>query len=319
MKKKLFIFGIACCLFSSLGFAATASQSQPEDVLPKLGDISHGNFLHAQLCPAQEQVPQNSIDSKSGTLCSLPLDKSGLMNLQSDQVLYNIAFKTLKSKTYKPQQVPTTLSLDAWDIVAALRNRHLALADFFPQSKRYIVKEYSLDSHGEERIVKLTQETPIVKSSNIYVFFSPKDMQGNLSFVPQDPMQLEGLKKKDKDGYLVFLPFSSKNYQGEIGISFDAAGKIITAKIREENAETKTINAALKSFSGLGKMGQDKIFSINDSNAKKILKPLFSRYLTAMELSTRYIVEERDRTMFDDDIEKETTKQETTAKETTKH
>ena len=199
MKKNIFIFGIACCLFSSLGFATTPSLSKPDEVLPKLGDITHGTFLHAQLCSAQEQAPKNSIDSKLVALCSLHLDKSGLMNLQSDQALYDMVFKALKNKRYKPQQVPTTLSLDAWDIVAAIRNRHLVLADFFPQSKRYIVKEYSLDSHGEERIVKLAQEAPIVKSSHIYVFFSPKDMQGNLSFVPQDPMQLEGLKKKDKD------------------------------------------------------------------------------------------------------------------------
>src|SRR5947207_1000691 len=64
------------------------------------------------------------------------------------------------------------------------------------------------------------------KSAPVFTFFTFEGEEGRLQLVPQDPIKLDQLKKKNKVGYLVFVPLRSESYKGEVGIAMDGGGKI---------------------------------------------------------------------------------------------
>lgn len=191
--------------------------------------------------------------------------------------------------------------LDIWDTVAHVRSLHMPLRDFFPEAARYVSKAYGIDQWGLERIEAATQKPLKNAEAAVFTFFRKDGEQGSLRHVPQDPILLDALKKDHKVGYLVFLPFETSGYRGEIGIAMDPGGRITRLSVHPGLKGASAVNRRLSKLRGLGKKGQNAPFRVRgDRTVSKIAHDVFPVYMRAMETVTMYDREERERTWADE-------------------
>ena len=188
--------------------------------------------------------------------------------------------------------------LDAWDMVAFVRTRHLRIADFFPEASRYLEKVYAIDAFGIERLKKVSGRTPSDIEHRVFTFFDFEGERGNLRFVPQDPILIDELARDKKSGYLVFAPIEYGDVRAEVGIATDASGVIRKALVHRTVDNAAEINAALEAFVGKGQIGSTDGLTAprGNKNAAKLQESLSVAYQKAMEAATMFVREERDRT-----------------------
>lgn len=263
-----------------------------DDARPLVGDPVHGEKLFEKNCKSRYK--------KTG----IGLFTSDRMCLLTDEALYA---KVGAGECVTPEQ-PAKFDaskldfLDRWDVVAFMRTLHMNLDDFFPKAGRYISKVYEIDDFGLKRYKEVVG--PLAKkdrSAAVFTFFDFEGEDGNLTFVPQDPIKLDQLKKDKKAGYLVFLPFSHDGFEGELGIAMDKQGAITKLYVHPDAKNAETLNADLSRLEGLGKLGSTAPFKT--SGGKKIAalaKSVFPAYLRAAESVTMYVREENERTWADD-------------------
>ena len=152
-------------------------------------------------------------------------------------------------------------------------------------------------------LTAVARTTPIFQEygvEELFTFFDFDGEEGNLSYVPQDPILLDQLKKDKKSGYLVFLPFKTKGFEGEIGVAMDKGGAITSIAVHKKAKGADLLNKSLSRFKGLGKKGQSQPFKIGGGKQMaKLAKAVFPVYLRAMETVTMYDREENERTWAD--------------------
>ncbi|MEL7369326.1 MAG: hypothetical protein AAFN74_10470 [Myxococcota bacterium] len=194
--------------------------------------------------------------------------------------------------------------LSQWDLVAHIRTQHMRLDSFFPAASRYIGKVYTIDQNGLKRIEAATGRRPADTAATVFTFFDVKGERGNLTYVTQDPIELDKLRKDNKAGYLVFVPFEQPGFSGrELGLAMDARGRLIKAAVHDLLPGAEAINRRLKALKGQGHLGQKRPFRVKGPRKTQALaRQVFPLYLRAMETVTQYVVEERERTWADDAV-----------------
>jgi mono/diheme cytochrome c family protein len=281
-------------LAGGLSLLSGAASAEEAGVL--VGDATMGNKLFQRECALC-----HGADGKGGK-SGVPLTDSGRLNLLRDEELYAALKSGAGVKDPKEHALGDRLSyLEYWDAVAHLRTLHMTVADFFPKASRFVSKVYEIDANGLQRIEKAAGKQPKEKSAAVFTFFSFPDEVGALTYVPQDPIKLDQLTKDKKAGYLVFLPFSSGGFDGELGIGMDAEGKITRALVHASAKNAELLNKQLANFVGLGKKGQKEPFKVGGGKPMADLAAdVFPAYLRAMETVTMYDREERERTWADE-------------------
>jgi hypothetical protein len=285
------ILGLALILFAARAEAAT------DKVL--VGDPINGEKLYAKTCAACHG------DAGAGGRTGIALTDSGRMNLiRNDQMFDQIERGTGLKKAKEHAFAKELKYLDIWDVVAYVRTLHMTLDNFFPQASRYVSKEYTIDKFGLDRIKQVTG-TMLQgndQKAAVFTFFSFDGEEGNLSYVPQDPIRLDQLEKKNKTGYLVFLPFDDGNgFKGELGVAMDPKGVITKLAVHEDLKRADLLNKSLSRFEGMGQKGQKEKFKIGGGKPmEQLADKIFPTYLRAMESVTMYDREERERTWADE-------------------
>ncbi len=291
LAKKL---ALAVSLFSAPALA---------DDRPMVGDPVNGKKLYAAECAAC-----HGADARGGR-DSVSLVGAGRMNLLHDAALFAMLSKGAGLDSAKNAQKVHALEgklgyLGVFDVIAHLRRLHMTLSDFFPKSARYIAKDYTIDANGIDRLKKLLGSKPEYadKPITVFTFFDFDGEEGNLRFVPQDPIQLDQLKKKNKAGYLVFSPFKAEGFDGELGVGLDVSGKITKILVHAGAPGADLLNKSLSRFEGMGKFNQAEPFKIAGGGAvADLADPVFQAFLRSMEAATMFVRDERERTWADAD------------------
>lgn len=267
--RNAYLFALSTLLLPALASAGSTPLL--------LGDVTHGDQLYAA-CP---QLAQKIHPQRSGEMCAI-----------RDAQLFELVKSTCGELPF----------LDRWDVVAAVRDKHLSLARFFPGASRYVAKKYAIDKHGLGRIREATKAKLPAFEAVVYTFFTFPDEEGQLRYVPQDPIQLDALKRDKKRGYLVFVPLALAGGPAkELAVAMDAAGVIRALAVNDRGPEGAALNARLAQFVGQGKKGLRTPLKAKRADAA-LGKAAYLAYLTAMESATMFDREERERTWADDAI-----------------
>jgi hypothetical protein len=287
-------------LWSALALALVAQRAEAASDVVLVGDPVNGKKLYGTTCAACHG------EGGSGGRTGIALTDSGRMNLiRNDQMFAQIE-KGEGLKKGKEHAFSKELKyLDIWDVVAYVRTLHMTLDGFFPQAGRYVSKEYTIDKFGLDRIkeaagVSLQGND---QKAAVFTFFDFDGEAGNLTYVPQDPIRLDHLKKKLKSGYLVFLPFEDgSGFKGELGIAMDPKGVITKLAVHDAAKGAELLNKSLSRFSGMGQKGQKEKFKIGGGKPmEQLADKVFPTYLRAMETVTMYDREEKERTWADEE------------------
>lgn len=278
-------------LVTLAGLIWAAPASAKEEMRPLVGDPAHGAKLFEKHCKSRYKATGLGLFTSDG------------MNLMTDAQLYaRVGKGDCVTKEQKTPFTPDELSyLDKWDMVAFMRTLHMNLSDFFPQAGRYVSKVYTIDKFGLKRISDAGSSLKKnERSASVFTFFDFEGEEGNLTFVPQDPIKLDQLEKDQKAGYLVFLPMKHEGFEGELGLAMDGQGTITKLMVHPAAKGADRLNASLERFVGMGRKGQSTPFKVSGGQAMaKLAKVVFPTYLRAMETVTMYDREENERTWAD--------------------
>jgi cytochrome c553 len=275
------------------GILFSASVSFASETPAWVGDPTHGAKLYKKQCAACHG------DDSMGGRTGISLREASRMNVLRNAVLYDLIKSGKSTKDPAAHKFGKKLSqLEIWDIIAHMGTGFMSLYSFFPESGRYLSGAYTIDKHGLKRIKKATRIKIKDKKANVFTFFDMPDEAGNLTFVPPEPILLDELKKKYKAGYLVFLPFESGSFSGEIGVGMDATGQITKLAVHGSSKSGVKLNKKLAQYTGMGRKGLIKPFKTKRD--KKLTKAVFETYLRAMETATMYDRDENERTWADD-------------------
>lgn len=286
---------ITAVAMSLLPYAARADTGSKSE-RPWVGDPVNGKKLFARECGACHG------DDGKGGRTGVSLGDSGALNLVPDDAMFGAIKNGDGLKKPKEHAFASKLGyLDIWDVVAHTRSLHMTLDAFFPGASRYVCKPYAIDTHGLDRLKQATGKELRDKSAAVFTFFTFEGEDGTLRYVPQDPIQLDQLKKNKKSGYLVFLPFETKGFSGELGIGMDGSGQITKLSVHAAAPGADVLNKSLAQFSGLGKKGQKDPFKVSGGKPMdELALDVFPLYLRAMETVTMYDREETERTWADE-------------------
>lgn len=282
-------------LITFLGLGLSSAQASELPLL--VGDPKSGQKLYAKECASCHGAEADG--GKTG----ISLRDSGRLNLLRNEQLFDMieTGKGLK-KPGEHQFKRQIRFLEIWDVVAHVRGQHLVIQTFFPNASRYVAKEYTIDNFGLERIKAATGKPAREKKAAVFTFFNFEGEEGNLSYVPDDPIRLDELKKDKKSGYLVFLPFKTPGFEGELGVAMDKEGVITKLAVHEVDQKTELLNKSLSRFAGLGRKGQKEPFKVaGGKTVSDLAADVFPVYLVAMESATMYDREETERTWADQD------------------
>ncbi|MFO0729365.1 MAG: c-type cytochrome, partial [Myxococcota bacterium] len=197
MKHSIVLLAL---LSSSPAWAASGA----DDERPQVGDVINGKKLYDKECGACHG------DNGTGGRSGVALSDSGRMNLLRDDQLFAIVKSGAGVKKEPNHKFEGKLSyLETWDVVAYMNTLHLEIGQFFPDATHYVAKDYEIDEHGLKRIENAIGKRPEDKKASVFTFFKKAGTDSMLEYVPQDPIKLDHLKKKEKIGYLVFLPLKT--------------------------------------------------------------------------------------------------------------
>lgn len=278
------------CLF----LAVPATSFAAED-MPWVGDPTNGKKLYDRECGACHG------DAGTGGRSGVSLSDSSRMTLLRDDQVFAIIKTGAGVKKEKEHKFDGKLGyLDTWDVVAYIRSLHLSIAQFFPEATHYVSKEYTIDEHGSKRVQDSTGKAAINKTAGVFTFFKKEGSESRVEYVPQDPIKLDQLKKKEKVGYVVFMPLETSNFKGEVGVAMDQQGKITKLAVHPSEKNADLINKSLSRFEGLGKKGNKDPFKPGGGKEiDAISGDVYRVYQAAMELATMYDREENERTWAD--------------------
>lgn len=263
---------------------------------PWVGDPINGSKIYKTECASCHG------DDGDGGRSAVSLRDSGRLNAMLGEQLVAIVKSGKGTKRPDEHSFEKKLAfLDLWDVIAHTRTLHQELSEFFPNASRYLVGTYTIDEFGLERIKKATGKGLKDKAAPVFTFFDFDGEAGNLRYIPNDPILLDQLKKKFKSGYLVFLPFETKGFKGELGVGMDKDGVITKLLVPNTSKDAELLNKDLSRFEGEGRKGQKDPFKAAGGKDKALAEAVFAAYLRAMETVTMYDRDERERTWADDE------------------
>lgn len=284
-------------ILPTLGLLLSSSVARADELPLWVGDPTSGKKLYAKECASC-----HGAEAEGGRV-AISLRDSGRLNLLRNEQLFEMIENGRGLKKPSEHQFKGKLAfLETWDVVQHVRGQHLTIQSFFPEASRYVAKEYQIDKFGLDRIKAASGKTAKLTKAAVFTFFAFPGEEGNLSYVPDDPIRLDELKKDKKAGYLVFLPFKTAGYEGELGVAMDKDGVITKLAVHEQDQKTQLLNKSLSRFAGVGRKGQKEPFKLaGGKQVSDLADDVFPLYLVAMESATMYDREETERTWADQD------------------
>lgn len=247
-----------------------------------VGDPVHGRRLFAEHC------------GEAAARATLSSEQMASMQDEQLQAAFAEGRCVDSKKTFDTSDVDY---LDAWDMVAFVRTRHLRLSDFFPDASRYIQKEYEIDQYGRDRLQTALGRVPDDLTHVVFTFYDFEGEKGDLSFVPQDPIMLDELDVDKKTGYLVFVPLETSDYTGEVAVAFDPAYNITGLQVHRTQEGAEVLNQKLAAYIGKGGRTQTGRLDVPKRGPGADIERAVSRaYLLAREAATMFVRDERART-----------------------
>lgn len=287
---------ISTTLLLSLGlFPAFAALA--DDERPTVGDPKNGAKLYAKECAACHG------DGGKGGRSAVSLTDSSRMNLLRDEQMYEAIKSGAGVKKEKDHKFDKKLDfLETWDVVSYIDTLHLELGALFTDATHYVAKDYEIDEHGAKRYEEAIGKPLSDKKASVFTFFKKDGFDADLLYVPQDPIKLDALKKKEKIGYLVFMPFKTTGFEGELAVAMDATGKIKRLAVHQAAPNAELLNKSLSRFEGLGKKGsKEPLKPGGDKTMAALATDVFPAYMKAQEAATMYDRDENERTWADSD------------------
>ncbi len=104
--------------------------------------------------------------------------------------------------------------LETWDLVALLRQGQLSIDDFFPDALRYAAKRYQLDDDAVHRLSGVLGGSIDAGERLVDMaaaFGSGRPAGAAAIYVHQDPKELDSLKPKEKQGYVVLFEVAARD------------------------------------------------------------------------------------------------------------
>lgn len=284
---------ITTLLLLTLPSAAALAQ----DERPAVGDPRNGAKLYARECAACHG------DGGKGGRSGVALTDSSRMNLLRDEQMFESIKSGAGVKKEKDHRFDKKLDfLETWDVVAYVDTLHIELGTLFGEATHYVAKEYEVDEHGSKRYEEAIGKALSDKKASVFTFFKKDGFDADLNYVPQDPIKLDQLKKKEKIGYLVFMPFKTTGFDGELGVAMDATGKIKKLAVHTSAPNAELLNKSLSRFEGLGKKGsKEPLKPGGDKTMATLAADVFPAYMKAQEAATMYDRDENERTWADAD------------------
>ncbi|MGI5860775.1 MAG: c-type cytochrome [Myxococcales bacterium] len=198
--------------------------------------------------------------------------------------------------------------LNAWDLVAFLRDGQVTVLDFFPGAASFTAKEYAFDKSSLERLAPVLGALPEAEArmSVITVFKGKKAADGPV-FVPDDPRLLDSLKPKAKLGYLAFaaIAFPELERPLSLAIALDRDGAIKSLRPELAGLDDKArdrVKRLLAGYERQGGKGQEykalkppKTSPKDAKPAAEVATALTRVYYRALEGAVMFDKEERER------------------------
>lgn len=267
-------------LGAALGSFAAPAQAA-DDVPVRVGDPVNGRRLFAEHC--------------GDAAARATLSSEQMSALRDDQL--QAAFLDGRCVDSKKTFSTGDLDyLDAWDMVAFVRTRHMSLDAFFPDASRYIQKEYTIDDYGRNRLEGALGRVPDRLTHTVWTFYDVEGEQGNLTFVPQDPILLDELEVDQKSGYLVFVPLDTEGFTGEVALAMTPDFTITALQIHRTQEAAADLNPKLAAYVGQGGRTQTDRLDAPRGPAGSIERAVSRAYLLAREAATMFVRDERART-----------------------
>lgn len=265
-----------------VGLSIAAGSPALATVPVQVGDPIHGRRLFAEHC------------GEAAARATLSSEQMSTMQDEQLQAAFRGGQCVDSKKTFATGDLDY---LDAWDMVAFVRTRHLGLGDFFPEASRYIQKEYTIDDYGRNRLKSALGRVPDDLTHTVFTFFDFEGEEGDLTYVPQDPILLDELDVKKKTGYVVFVPFETADFVGEVGVGLSDSFEVTGLRVHPTAEGAAEINPELQAYVGKGGRTQTGRFEApRRGPGADVEKAVSTAYLLAREAATMYVRDERSRT-----------------------
>ncbi len=258
---------------------------------PLIGDVAHGAALFKAHCAACHGADGRATGTLSGAPAHRPrsLRDPSFLATRSDEELIDAV---RKGSAGGMPSFPRFPQLDLWDVLAFVRQGEIQIADFFPQAAFFTAKAYTLDQSARRRVEEAIGRSLRDGEATLAVLGFYGQSSGGPQRVGQDPVSLDKLKPKEKDGYLVFLDLPRADGKGTAtyGVALAKDGHIL--RIGGQAGGDKLYQA----FVGLGHKGQDVLLKPKGKRVPPKVETEFGKaFVRALEAVTMFDKEERDR------------------------
>jgi hypothetical protein len=253
---------------------------------PALGDLNHGESL----LKAADQVVR--VDG-------------AWLNRYSDEAIVS---HLQKGKEDFPR-VESENVLDAWDVLAVLRERNSGLKDLAPDATHVFVAETTLDSTAKTRLMKKgnVPEIEIQESRRVFVAYSIKEADADVKkkqiVGPKENKKRDKLKPVMKTGYVVFAVLDGfRDGKYEVAFSIDGDIRLTKAMVRDASGNLPAdVNQAAQRFVGRGVRGAYEELKAGGAGraVAELTVPLSRAFLKAAEAIYAFEAEESDYFAFD--------------------
>ncbi|MBI5546961.1 MAG: cytochrome c [Deltaproteobacteria bacterium] len=311
---------IAALLLLALPAVGGAAASQ---VLS--GDATRGAALfrlHCAACHGPDGRGGGPLAPQLGAPTSTNLrDVAFLMQRSDDDLHRAIAQggRSVNAAFTMPGFAGDMAPLDVWDLVAFVRQGQPSVGEFFPSAARFTAKAYSFDADSQKRLeaalgALAPEETRIVL---VTAFGGTKVAGDEPVYVPHDPRLLDGLKPKQKLGYLGFatVTLAAGSSAIPVSLALDKDGALLAVRPRPESIAEKDLGQLVKLLAGFVGQGSKRspyqelkpsapVITKGKKPAKKAedskemveaAKALSRAYLRTVEAAVQFDKEERER------------------------
>jgi mono/diheme cytochrome c family protein len=295
----------------SLLLALASSPAGADDLEPQIGDLRQGARLYRLHCAHCHGVDRNGKGYLARTLkdpAPRNLRDPSFLLRRSDEDLLTVITQgggAVAAHFTMPNFGGQLEVLDAWDLIAVLRQDQPRLSEYFPDASRYVAKGYLLK---QEAVVRLQAAFGELSEGEreitvIAIYGGDPVPPGGPERVPHEPRALATLNPKKKLGYMAFaeVQVPGAGRRSWTAFALSPAGeirKLAPLDIPDDKARTKA-QAALAGFEGQGgkPAGVTAAYPqlVSKADGAPSPKELGRAYARALEGILQYEHDEKDR------------------------
>lgn len=244
--------------------ALASSPAWADDAEPQIGDLRQGARLYRLHCSHCHGVDRNGKGYLARTLkdpTPRNLRDPSFLLRRSDEDLLTVITQgggAVAAHFTMPNFGGQLELLDAWDLIAILRQDQPKISDYFPDASRYVAKGYLLKQDAVARLQvafgELSEEER--ELTVIAVYGGDSVPPAGPERVPHDPRALAALNPKKKLGYMAFAEVQVPGLGRRAWTAFALSPsgelrKLAPVDVPEDKARAKALSA-LAGFEGQG-------------------------------------------------------------------